>query len=65
MFSYIVPIAFKLCCDDVCCVREEAASRIKDVLKRFEREEGRVYVKGVLENIKGFGRSTKYTQRQT
>lgn len=65
MFTYLVPMAFKLCSDIVSCVREEAACQIGSIVKKFQSPEGEIYLPAIIENIKGFSNSTKYTQRQT
>ena len=38
IFGYLVPMAFKLCSDDVDCVRVIAASHVGGILKRFMSE---------------------------
>ncbi len=35
VFTYIIPMAFKLCTDSVSIVRDEAASKIGDIVKLF------------------------------
>jgi serine/threonine-protein phosphatase 4 regulatory subunit 1 len=65
VFTYLVPMSFKLCSDIVSCVREEAAIQIGDIFQKFTSEEGKIYLPALIENIKGFSSSSKYTQRQT
>jgi serine/threonine-protein phosphatase 4 regulatory subunit 1 len=66
VFTYIVPIAFKFCTDTVSIVRDEAASKIGDIVQQFaSKAGGDIYLPAIIENIKGFSNSSKYTQRQT
>lgn len=66
VFTYIVPIAFKFCTDTVSIVRDEAASKIGDIVRQFATKAGGdIYLPAIIENIKGFSNSSKYTQRQT
>lgn len=66
VFTYIVPMAFKFCNDTVSIVREEAATKIGDIVQVFaSKPEGEMFLPAIIENIKGFSNSKKYTQRQT
>jgi hypothetical protein len=66
VFTYIVPIAFKFCTDTVSIVREEASNKIGDIVDEFSTKPGgELFLPAIIENIKGFSISTKYTQRQT
>lgn len=64
VFRIISPISFKLCNDIVYEVRVTAAKKIYSLLKKFEISD-EIYVNCVIENIKGFSASVRFTQRQT
>lgn len=66
VFTYIVPIAFKFCTDIVSIVRDDAAAKIGDIVRQFAgKPGGEAFLPAIIENIKGFSNSSKYTQRQT
>lgn len=66
VFVYIVPIAFKFCTDTVALVRDEAAAKIGDIVRQFaEKQDGEMFLPAIIENIRGFSNSKKFTQRQT
>lgn len=58
----MVPILLKFCSDSVSIVREEAASKVGAFIEKLSEVEGlRI---GLIESVKAFGASPKYTQRQ-
>ena len=58
----MVPILLKFCSDSVSIVREEAAGKVGDFIEKLSEVEGlRI---GLIESVKAFGTSPKYTQRQ-
>jgi len=59
----MVPILLKFCSDSVSIVREEAASKVSDFIEKLSSAEE--LRQGLIESIKAFGASPKYTQRQT
>ena len=59
----MVPILLKFCSDTVSIVREESARKVGDFIKKLSKEEGLMI--GLIESVKAFGTSTKYTQRQS
>jgi len=63
-FRYIAPISFKLCNDPVACVREEAARKIHALLKALYNSNEVIHRESVIENIKGFSQSNRFTNRQ-
>lgn len=63
IFRIIAPISFKLCNDPVAFVREEAAKKIHAIVKALYNSE-EIYRDSVIENIKGFSQSNRYTNRQ-
>ena len=63
IFQYVVPILLKFCSDSVSIVREEAAGRIGDFIEKLSEAEG--LKQGLIESVKAFGASPKYTQRQS
>ena len=63
IFEYVVPILLKFCSDTVSIVREEAAGRIGDFIEKLTEVEG--LRQGLIESVKAFGASPKYTQRQS
>lgn len=62
VFQYVVPILLKFCSDTVSTVREEAARKVADFIEKLSVEEGLMI--GLIESVKAFGTSPKYTQRQ-
>lgn len=62
IFEYVVPILLKFCSDTVSTVREEAARKVADFIEKLSSEEGLMI--GLIESVKAFGTSPKYTQRQ-
>jgi serine/threonine-protein phosphatase 4 regulatory subunit 1 len=62
IFEYVVPILLKFCSDTVSTVREEAARKVADFIEKLSEEEGLMI--GLIESVKAFGTSPKYTQRQ-
>lgn len=63
IFEYVVPILLKFCSDSVSTVREEAARKVADFIEKLSIEEGLMI--GLIESVKAFGTSPKYTQRQS
>lgn len=63
IFSYMVPILLKFCSDSVSIVREEAAGKVGDFIDKLSECEGLKL--GLIESIKAFGASPKFTQRQS
>ena len=57
-----MPILLKFCSDSVSTVRESAARRVGDFIEKLSAEEGLMI--GLIESVKAFGTSPKYTQRQ-
>ena len=57
-----MPILLKFCSDSVSTVRESAARRVGDFIEKLSVEEGLMI--GLIESVKAFGTSPKYTQRQ-
>lgn len=45
-------------------MRAAAAKKIHSLLKKFDGQDD-IYINCVIENIRGFSASTRYTQRQT
>ena len=58
----MVPILLKFCSDTVSIVRQEAARKVADFIEKLSEEEGLMI--GLIESVKAFGTSPKYTQRQ-
>lgn len=63
IFQYMVPILLKFCSDSVSIVREEAAGKVGDFIQKLSVSEGLRC--GLIQSIKAFGASPKYTQRQS
>ena len=63
IFEYVVPILLKFCSDSVSIVREEAARKVADFIEKLSEEEGLMI--GLIESVKAFEASPKYTQRQS
>lgn len=63
VFEYIVPILLKFCSDSVSSVREQAAKTVANFVEKLKDSE--FLLAGLIESIKAFGTSPKYTQRQT
>lgn len=64
IFNYIIPIATKLCNDTVSIVREEASKKMHNlVLKSIELQDEGFKIM-IIEVIKAFSLSDKYSQRQ-
>lgn len=59
----MVPLLLKFCSDSVSIVREEAAAKVADFIKKLSAVEGLQL--GLIESVKAFGTSPKYTQRQS
>lgn len=59
----MLPILFKFCSDNVSIVREEAGKKVGAFYDKLREDEGLVI--GLLESVKAFGASVKFTQRQT
>ena len=59
----IIPISFKLCKDDVACVRIRANSEIHSVLENWQKAPlARMLI---VENIKSFAEYQRFTLRQS
>jgi len=63
-FEIIAPISFKLCNDPVSFVREEAARKTYAILKALYHAND-TYKDMIIENIKGFSQSNRFTNRQS
>ena len=63
VFEYLVPLLLKFCSDNVQLIREEAADKVADFIEKLKGEEGLMV--GLVESVKAFGSSPKYTQRQS
>lgn len=63
-FEIIAPISFKLCNDPVSFVREEAARKIYSILKALS-DANEAYRDSIIENVKGFSQSNRFTNRQS
>lgn len=61
IFSYIFPIATKLCNDTVSIVREEASKKMHTLVIKSQEDESFKMI--IIEIIKGFSYSEKYSQR--
>jgi len=59
----MVPILLKFCSDSVSIVREEATAKVADFIVKLSTIEGLQL--GLIESVKAFGTSPKYTQRQS
>ena len=58
-----MPILLKFCSDTVSSVRDEAAQKVANFIEKLQVEEGLMI--GLIESVKAFGTSPKYTQRQS
>ena len=58
-----MPILLKFCSDTVSSVRDEAAQKVANFIEKLQVEE-RLMI-GLIESVKAFGTSPKYTQRQS
>lgn len=63
IFEYVVPILLKFCSDTVSSVRDEAAHKVAEFINKLTGDEGLMI--GLIESVKAFGTSPKYTQRQS
>jgi len=63
-FEIIAPISFKLCNDPVSFVREEAARKIYAILKALNNA-NESFRDSIIENVKGFSQSNRFTNRQS
>jgi serine/threonine-protein phosphatase 4 regulatory subunit 1 len=61
IFTYMVPILLRLCCDPVAIVREVASCSISNFISSLNQI--KTMKLGLIESIKGFANSTSFTQR--
>ncbi|CAD8054054.1 unnamed protein product [Paramecium primaurelia] len=66
IFQIIVPITLKLCNDIVAVVRKQAAKEMHSILLSLntEDETSQIYYQCLIENIKAYGISHRFNQRQ-
>lgn len=62
-FKILAPISFKLCNDPVAIVREEASKKIYALLRALYNSD-ESYRECIIQSIRGFSQSTRYTNRQ-
>lgn len=64
VYKIHVPIALKLCRDDVAEVRNQACVNIPPILKTLRKEKSKDYFEKVVKEIFKFADSNRYVQRQ-
>ncbi|CAD8051234.1 unnamed protein product [Paramecium sonneborni] len=66
IFQIIVPITLKLCNDIVATVRKQAAKEMHSILQSLntQDETSQIYYQCLIENIKAYGISHRFNQRQ-
>ena len=64
VYKIHVPIAMKLCKDEVAEVRTKACCNIPEILKTLRKEKSKDYFERVINEIFKFGESDRYAHRQ-